>query len=195
MRSPSSTCAGSPEPSRPATYFTSGAYVRISRARSPWSFDCLNRRQSACVSSAPATRREYALRAGFPHCRPRERGHPGRQRGRRGGNRPLVGRRAVGRDRRESHGDRREEGGKRQKQGRQDSNLQPPVLETGALPIAPRPWAARRIVSASSGHIRAVSTIEEDRPDDDDLLEEQEGQGYGEDEGEREDALDAQGDE
>ena len=27
-------------------------------------------------------------------------------------------------------------------QGRQDSNLQPPVLETGALPIAPRPWAA-----------------------------------------------------
>ena len=33
-------------------------------------------------------------------------------------------------------------------QGRQDSNLQPPVLETGALPIAPRPWAAGRIVSA-----------------------------------------------
>jgi hypothetical protein len=37
-----------------------------------------------------------------------------------------------------------------------------------------------------------VSTLEEDRPDDDDLLEEQEGQGYGEDEGEREDALDAE---
>jgi hypothetical protein len=35
-------------------------------------------------------------------------------------------------------------------QGRQDSNLQPPVLETGALPIAPRPWAAARIVSAPS---------------------------------------------
>jgi hypothetical protein len=33
-----------------------------------------------------------------------------------------------------------------------------------------------------------VSTIEEDRPDDD-LLEEQEGEGYGEDEGERDDAL------
>jgi hypothetical protein len=33
-------------------------------------------------------------------------------------------------------------------QGRQDSNLQPPVLETGALPIAPRPWVAARIVSA-----------------------------------------------
>ena len=78
------------------------------------------------------------------------------------------------------------------KQGRQDSNLQPPVLETGALPIAPRPWAAWRIVSAPSGHHPTVSTIEEDRPDgDDDLLEEQEGQGYGEDEGERDDALDA----
>jgi hypothetical protein len=39
-----------------------------------------------------------------------------------------------------------------------------------------------------------VSTIEEDRPDDDrdddGLLEEQEGKGYGEDEGERDGALD-----
>ena len=35
-----------------------------------------------------------------------------------------------------------------------------------------------------------MSTIEEERPDDDDLLEEQEGTGYGEDEGERETALD-----
>jgi len=26
------------------------------------------------------------------------------------------------------------------KQGRQESNLQPPVLETGALPIELRPW-------------------------------------------------------
>ena len=75
------------------------------------------------------------------------------------------------------------------KQGRQDSNLQPPVLETGALPIAPRPWAAARIVSAASGHHSGVGTIEKDRPDDDDLLEEQEHTGYGEDEGEREAAL------
>jgi hypothetical protein len=38
-----------------------------------------------------------------------------------------------------------------------------------------------------------VSTLEEDRPDDgdDDLLEEQEHTGYGEDEGEREQALEA----
>ena len=35
-------------------------------------------------------------------------------------------------------------------QGRQDSNLQPPVLETGALPIAPRPSVALRIVSAGT---------------------------------------------
>jgi hypothetical protein len=45
----------------------------------------------------------------------------------------------------------------------------------------------RRLVGITS----PVSTIEEDRPDDDDsLLEEQEGKGYGEDEGEREQALD-----
>jgi hypothetical protein len=37
-----------------------------------------------------------------------------------------------------------------------------------------------------------VGTIEEDRPDDDDLLEEQEHRGYGEDEGEREQALEAE---
>ena len=35
-----------------------------------------------------------------------------------------------------------------------------------------------------------MSTVEDDGPGDD-LLEEQEGQGYGEDEGEREGALDA----
>ncbi len=37
-----------------------------------------------------------------------------------------------------------------------------------------------------------MSTIEEDRPEDDDLLEEQEQRGYGEDEGEREQALEAE---
>ena len=36
-----------------------------------------------------------------------------------------------------------------------------------------------------------MSTVEDDRPGDD-LLEEQEGQGYGEDEGERDAALDAE---
>jgi hypothetical protein len=70
-------------------------------------------------------------------------------------------------------------------------NLQPPDLETGALPIELRPSVAPGIVSAARGHHPGVSTIEEDRPDDDEsLLEEQEGKGYGEDEGERDDALD-----
>src|SRR5438874_13808494 len=31
-----------------------------------------------------------------------------------------------------------------ERQGRQDSNLQPPVLETGALPVELRPWVAAR---------------------------------------------------
>jgi hypothetical protein len=34
-------------------------------------------------------------------------------------------------------------------QGRQDSNLQPPVLETGALPIELRPYASQRWVAGS----------------------------------------------
>ena len=32
-------------------------------------------------------------------------------------------------------------------QGRQDSNLQPPVLETGALPVELRPWVAQPSVA------------------------------------------------
>ena len=45
------------------------------------------------------------------------------------------------------------------------------------------------------GHHPGVSTTEDDRPDDgdDDLLEEQEQKGYGEDEGEREQALESEG--
>ncbi len=42
------------------------------------------------------------------------------------------------------------------KQGRQDSNLQPPVLETGALPIELRPWVAAEIVLGAC-QSRAVS--------------------------------------
>src|SRR6188768_1588274 len=51
-RSPSSTCAGRPLPSRPATYLTSGAYVRISRSRSARSFVRLNSCQRTRVSVA-----------------------------------------------------------------------------------------------------------------------------------------------
>ena len=70
-------------------------------------------------------------------------------------------------------------------QGRQDSNLQPPVLETGALPIELRPWVAR-IVALHFGHPPAMTDMpmedmdrtQQDREDDtDDLLDEAAGQG------------------
>jgi hypothetical protein len=82
-------------------------------------------------------------------------------------------------------------------QGRQDLNLQPPVLETGALPIELRPSVAPRIVSAPRGNHSLVTSPENDNPEtsrqaEDDLLQEQEGTGYGEDEGEREQALEAE---
>jgi hypothetical protein len=75
-------------------------------------------------------------------------------------------------------------------------NLQPPVLETGALPIELRPSVAPRIVSAPAGNHSRVTSPENDNPEtsrqaEDDLLQEQEGTGYGEDEGEREPALGA----
>src|SRR2546423_8641357 len=85
------------------------------------------------------------------------------------------------------------------KQGRQDSNLQPPVLETGALPIELRPSVRDHgLYSGLFGHhLRMTDQEYEEQvaPDeeegDDDPLEEQEGKGYGEDEGEREEALPA----
>ncbi len=82
-------------------------------------------------------------------------------------------------------------------QGRRDSNPQPPVLETGALPIELRPWVAR-IVALRFGHPPAMTDMpmedmdrtQQAREDDtDDLLEKQQGKGYGDDEGEREGAL------
>ena len=45
-------------------------------------------------------------------------------------------------------GQRKRSKSPRTQQGRQDSNLQPPVLETGALPIELRPWAARTSVAS-----------------------------------------------
>src|SRR5215211_2055592 len=65
MRSFSSTWAGRPLPRRPATYFTSGAYVRMRRSRTPWSFVFAYSRQRAWVSSS-ATRREYGSGPRFP---------------------------------------------------------------------------------------------------------------------------------
>src|SRR6478672_10948608 len=78
-RSFSSTCAGSPLPSRPATYLTSGAYVRISRSRTPWSFVLAYSRQRAWVSSW-ATREEYDSGLRFPQIPDREGQEPERDR-------------------------------------------------------------------------------------------------------------------
>ena len=73
-------------------------------------------------------------------------------------------------------------------------NLQPPVLETGALPIELRPSVAGGLYPRSQGITGGVSEPGNDNPEtsrqvEDDLLQEQEGKGYGEDEGERDDAL------
>src|SRR6186997_429362 len=79
-RSFSSTCAGRPLPSRPATYLTSGAYVRISRSRTAWSSLFFTySRQRAWVSSC-ATVRGYDLRRRFPQISDREAQHPERNR-------------------------------------------------------------------------------------------------------------------
>src|ERR1044071_1550895 len=74
-RSFSSTWAGRPLPRRPATYLTSGAYVRIRRSRIAWSFVLAYSRQRACVSSC-ATRREYDSGPRFPQVADAEREKP-----------------------------------------------------------------------------------------------------------------------
>src|SRR4249919_2413120 len=48
-------------------------------------------------------------------------------------------------------------------QGRQDSNLQPPVLETGALPIELRPWVARTSVASRRAASLALAPVRDDR--------------------------------
>ena len=51
----------------------------------------------------------------------------------------------------------------RTQQGRQDSNLQPPVLETGALPIELRPWVARTSVASRGAASCALDPVRRDR--------------------------------
>ena len=84
-------------------------------------------------------------------------------------------------------------------QGRRDSNPQPPVLETGALPIELRPWAAEDCIGAFRAFREAMTdlpmedmdrTQREREADMDEILnEEQEATSHGDDEGEREGAL------
>ena len=83
-------------------------------------------------------------------------------------------------------------------QGRQDSNLQPPVLETGALPIELRPSVrAEDCTPTSTGTSRRMTDVYEDERDaereDDELLEGQERKGFGEDEGEQDEAIEHEG--
>ena len=74
-------------------------------------------------------------------------------------------------------------------QGRQDSNLQPPVLETGALPIELRPSVrAEDCIRARPGTLAGMTDMNEDQRDDerdDESIDVQEG----DDEGEREESL------
>jgi hypothetical protein len=83
---------------------------------------------------------------------------------------------------------------KTEQQGRQDSNLQPPVLETGALPVELRPSVRGSDCTRgfAGTHLRMSEHADqfEERDDDvDEVQEEQQGKGYGEDEGERDAAL------
>ena len=107
-------------------------------------------------------------------------------------------------------------------QGRQDLNLQPPVLETGALPIelrpsAIRPWDCTRALlgtvlamdeqelgqgqddpreaggqAGDTGDTSAETGAGERGAGTNDLLRTQAGKGYGEDEGERGESLDGE---
>lgn len=84
-------------------------------------------------------------------------------------------------------------------QGRRDSNSEPPVLETGALPVELRPSASAQC----TGGLRRSGLREERRMSDHSpttdehaesgaLEDEQEGKGYGADEGERDEAIESE---
>jgi hypothetical protein len=80
-------------------------------------------------------------------------------------------------------------------QGRQDSNLQPPVLETGALPVELRPSVRKSdCIPGFAGIPRGMSEhadqFEERDEEEEPVQEEQQEKGYGTDEGERDAALD-----
>ena len=84
--------------------------------------------------------------------------------------------------------------GQRAEQGRQDSNLRHSVLETDALPAELRPFDPGGLYPRVPGITARMSdqqTDDEGRArEESELLKAQEHKGYGEDEGERDDALD-----
>src|SRR6266566_811697 len=107
-RSPSSTCAGRPDPRRPATYLTSGEYMTISRSRTALSCVRLYSSQMLRVSTCSATEREYELAPHSPQRCEGHRAHPGGDCGRCQGDHPAPN---AARDRR---GDRDSGEGERQ---------------------------------------------------------------------------------
>src|SRR3954451_13318072 len=117
-RSPSSTWAGRPLPSRPATYFTSGAYVRIRRSRSAWSPVFRYCRHIVSVSSGRLTSKRIRRARDFSSAsegRKRQGAEPRGDRERRQGDQPAphVGPRAGDRgggDRDQSRCEAAEEG-------------------------------------------------------------------------------------
>src|SRR5690242_4148339 len=168
-RSFSSTCAGSPLPSRPATYLTSGAYVRISRSRTPWSFDLVYSRQRAWVSSC-ATRREYDSGLRSPQIPYREGQEPERDHARRDhhDDQPELladGLRGLGGDAREAEGEDEKERAERGP-GRRRCHawmLDPPRLQSARNPRgvaqlaehrSPKPGVAGSSPAAPVGQIK-----------------------------------------
>ena len=80
-------------------------------------------------------------------------------------------------------------------QGRQDSNLQPPVLETGALPVELRPSVRGSdctlgFAGIPPGMSEHADQFEERDEEEEPVQEEQQEKGYGADEGERDAPLD-----
>src|SRR5579872_78473 len=141
-RSSSSTCAGRPLPRRPATYFTSGAYVTIKRSRMAGSPLARYSRHRACMSSGLLTAREYGVGWRNPlgaEGGERERAHPGGDRRGRDGDDPAA--RAVpgGRD-----GDEQERGGEH---GEEDS--EPPALHRTTV-LSARPRGVAQLVERRS---------------------------------------------
>src|ERR1700752_2926552 len=131
-RSSSSTWAGSPLPSRPATYLTSGAYVTIRRSRSAGSLRARYSRHRACISSGRLTAREYGARAWFPSTTEHgegQRGEPDRDRGGGGGHDPAACAVPAGR-----HGDEEEGCGERREQDPEA----PALHEATVLSASPR---------------------------------------------------------
>src|SRR5947208_1004883 len=145
-RSPSSTCAGRPLPSRPATDGTRGAYVRIRRSRSPCSPVSRYCRHRVWVSSGRLTVKRIRCAQDFsstPEGRNGQGGEPRGQGERRGGHHPAPRVRARAGDRRSS------DGGERRSKGA-EKGTERALLHTASV-IAGMPRKRRGTIRAPRG--------------------------------------------